>query len=184
MQMQHGSWGWGACCLAGQRAALAGDCRARSLPALGVLAAFTMQLAVHVLRSSVGQPMPAPWRRLLATHAAPLACPPTHPPCPALCHCRAADPLNLGVNKEALNWYRNAELQNGRWAMLGVAGIIIPAGALAGAGWAASRRGCTQAEDGCSTTHNSTALASRRLLPMAPAPHSSCLPPLPPPLQS
>nr|6ZZX_8 Chain 8, Chlorophyll a-b binding protein, chloroplastic [Chlorella ohadii]6ZZY_8 Chain 8, Chlorophyll a-b binding protein, chloroplastic [Chlorella ohadii] len=37
------------------------------------------------------------------------------------------DPLNLGVNKEALNWYRNAELQNGRWAMLGVAGIVIPA---------------------------------------------------------
>lgn len=38
-----------------------------------------------------------------------------------------ADPLNLGVNKEYLEWYRNAELQNGRWAMLGVAGIIIPA---------------------------------------------------------
>ena len=37
------------------------------------------------------------------------------------------DPLNLGVNKEALNWYRNAELQNGRWAMLGVAGILVPA---------------------------------------------------------
>ncbi|WP_289490169.1 chlorophyll a/b-binding protein, partial [Klebsiella pneumoniae] len=37
------------------------------------------------------------------------------------------DPLNLGVNKEALDWYRNAELQNGRWAMLGVAGIVIPA---------------------------------------------------------
>jgi hypothetical protein len=37
------------------------------------------------------------------------------------------DPLSLGVNKEALNWYRNAELQNGRWAMLGVAGIIFPA---------------------------------------------------------
>jgi light-harvesting complex I chlorophyll a/b binding protein 5 len=37
------------------------------------------------------------------------------------------DPLNLGANKEALDWYRNAELQNGRWAMAGVAGIIIPA---------------------------------------------------------
>jgi len=37
------------------------------------------------------------------------------------------DPLNLGVNKDALEWYRNAELQNGRWAMAGVAGILIPA---------------------------------------------------------
>ncbi|PSC76753.1 light-harvesting of photosystem I [Micractinium conductrix] len=37
------------------------------------------------------------------------------------------DPLNLGVNKDALEWYRNAELQNGRWAMLGVAGILFPA---------------------------------------------------------
>ncbi|KAL4425803.1 hypothetical protein ABPG75_009819 [Micractinium tetrahymenae] len=37
------------------------------------------------------------------------------------------DPLNLGANAEALDWYRNAELQNGRWAMAGVAGIIIPA---------------------------------------------------------
>lgn len=37
------------------------------------------------------------------------------------------DPLNLGSNAAALDWYRNAELQNGRWAMLGVAGIIIPA---------------------------------------------------------
>ncbi|KAL4445808.1 hypothetical protein ABPG77_009007 [Micractinium sp. CCAP 211/92] len=37
------------------------------------------------------------------------------------------DPLNLGANPAALDWYRNAELQNGRWAMAGVAGIIIPA---------------------------------------------------------
>ena len=36
------------------------------------------------------------------------------------------DPLNLGSNKAALEWYRNAELQNGRWAMAGVAGILIP----------------------------------------------------------
>ena len=36
------------------------------------------------------------------------------------------DPLNLGANKAALDWYRNAELQNGRWAMAGVAGILIP----------------------------------------------------------
>lgn len=36
------------------------------------------------------------------------------------------DPLNLGVNADALEWYRNAELQNGRWAMAGVAGILVP----------------------------------------------------------
>ncbi|CAL5220073.1 g2024 [Coccomyxa viridis] len=34
------------------------------------------------------------------------------------------DPLGLGANPERLNWYRQAELQNGRWAMLGVAGIL------------------------------------------------------------
>lgn len=34
------------------------------------------------------------------------------------------DPLCLGSNPESLNWYRQAELQNGRWAMLGVAGIL------------------------------------------------------------
>jgi light-harvesting complex I chlorophyll a/b binding protein 4 len=36
------------------------------------------------------------------------------------------DPLALGENPENLKWYVQAELQNGRWAMLGVAGIIIP----------------------------------------------------------
>ena len=36
------------------------------------------------------------------------------------------DPLNLGANPAALDWYRNAELQNGRWAMLGVAGVLVP----------------------------------------------------------
>jgi light-harvesting complex I chlorophyll a/b binding protein 4 len=36
------------------------------------------------------------------------------------------DPLNLGEDAENLKWYVQAELQNGRWAMLGVAGIIIP----------------------------------------------------------
>ena len=35
------------------------------------------------------------------------------------------DPLNLGKNPEALKWYQQAELQNGRWAMLGVAGILV-----------------------------------------------------------
>jgi light-harvesting complex I chlorophyll a/b binding protein 4 len=36
------------------------------------------------------------------------------------------DPLGLGEDPEALKWYVQAELQNGRWAMLGVAGILIP----------------------------------------------------------
>lgn len=36
------------------------------------------------------------------------------------------DPLALGEDPENLKWYVQAELQNGRWAMLGVAGIIIP----------------------------------------------------------
>lgn len=35
------------------------------------------------------------------------------------------DPLGLGVDKEKLRWYREAELQNGRWAMLAVAGILV-----------------------------------------------------------
>ena len=34
------------------------------------------------------------------------------------------DPLFLGVDKDALTWYREAELQNGRWAMAAVAGIL------------------------------------------------------------
>lgn len=36
------------------------------------------------------------------------------------------DPLGLGEDPENLKWYVQAELQNGRWAMLGVAGAIIP----------------------------------------------------------
>jgi len=36
------------------------------------------------------------------------------------------DPLGLGEDPESLKWYVQAELQNGRWAMLGVAGILIP----------------------------------------------------------
>lgn len=35
------------------------------------------------------------------------------------------DPLGLGKNETALKWYTQAELQNGRWAMLGVAGILV-----------------------------------------------------------
>eukprot|EP00850_Spirogloea_muscicola_P006175 SM000029S10470 [mRNA] locus=s29:330690:332197:+ [translate_table: standard] len=36
------------------------------------------------------------------------------------------DPLSLGEDPENLKWFVQAELQNGRWAMLGVAGILIP----------------------------------------------------------
>jgi light-harvesting complex I chlorophyll a/b binding protein 5 len=35
------------------------------------------------------------------------------------------DPLNLGAEPETLKWMVQAELQNGRWAMLGVAGILF-----------------------------------------------------------
>merc|ERR1712007_243548 len=34
------------------------------------------------------------------------------------------DPLRLGSDKKFLNWFREAELQHSRWAMLGVAGIM------------------------------------------------------------
>lgn len=34
------------------------------------------------------------------------------------------DPLRLGVNAEALPYYREAERMNARWAMLAVAGIL------------------------------------------------------------
>jgi light-harvesting complex I chlorophyll a/b binding protein 4 len=37
---------------------------------------------------------------------------------------RGFDPMGLGAKPEAMFWYRQAELQNGRWAMLGVAGIL------------------------------------------------------------
>eukprot|EP00887_Chlorella_sp_A99_P004568 scaffold4.g4568.t1 len=36
------------------------------------------------------------------------------------------DPLNLGANKAALDWYRHAEIYHCRTAMTAVAGILIP----------------------------------------------------------
>jgi len=36
------------------------------------------------------------------------------------------DPLGLGTDPETLKWYRQAELQHCRWAMLGVVGILVP----------------------------------------------------------
>jgi len=32
------------------------------------------------------------------------------------------DPLGLGTDPERLKWFADAEIQNGRWAMLGVTG--------------------------------------------------------------
>eukprot|EP00197_Chlamydomonas_leiostraca_P002672 CAMPEP_0202857030 /NCGR_PEP_ID=MMETSP1391-20130828/117_1 /ASSEMBLY_ACC=CAM_ASM_000867 /TAXON_ID=1034604 /ORGANISM="Chlamydomonas leiostraca, Strain SAG 11-49" /LENGTH=258 /DNA_ID=CAMNT_0049535777 /DNA_START=9 /DNA_END=785 /DNA_ORIENTATION=+ len=36
------------------------------------------------------------------------------------------DPLGLGKDEQALKWYVQGELQNARWAMLAVAGILVP----------------------------------------------------------
>lgn len=36
------------------------------------------------------------------------------------------DPLGLGSDPESLRWFAQAELIHGRWAMLAVAGILIP----------------------------------------------------------
>merc|ERR1711959_248186 len=35
------------------------------------------------------------------------------------------DPLRLGTEPTLLKWFREAELQHCRWAMLGVAGILL-----------------------------------------------------------
>ena len=47
----------------------------------------------------------------------------TPPPTP-LSH-PSFDPLRLGEQPDALKWYTQAELQNGRWAMLGAAGVLV-----------------------------------------------------------
>lgn len=36
------------------------------------------------------------------------------------------DPFSLGENPVTLQWYQQAELQHGRWAMLGAAGVLFP----------------------------------------------------------
>merc|ERR1711904_405411 len=35
------------------------------------------------------------------------------------------DPLRLGTDKKYLTWFREAELQHCRWAMLGVTGVLV-----------------------------------------------------------
>ena len=37
---------------------------------------------------------------------------------------RGFDPMGLGASPDAMKWYRQAELQHARWAMLGVAGVL------------------------------------------------------------
>merc|ERR1711977_684568 len=37
---------------------------------------------------------------------------------------RGFDPMGLGADPTALNWFRQSELMHCRWAMLGVAGIL------------------------------------------------------------
>lgn len=38
---------------------------------------------------------------------------------------RGFDPLRLGADPDALAWYKEGELTNGRWAMMAVAGILF-----------------------------------------------------------
>eukprot|EP00887_Chlorella_sp_A99_P006863 scaffold2.g6863.t1 len=69
-------------------------------------------------------------RSTVSVHAAarPLWAPGVEPP-PYLDGTLAGDygwdPMGLGANPERLTWYYQGELQNGRWAMLGVAGILV-----------------------------------------------------------
>ena len=44
--------------------------------------------------------------------------------CTASAGDRGFDPAGLCAEAKARTWYQQAELQNGRWAMLGVAGIL------------------------------------------------------------
>ena len=53
--------------------------------------------------------------------------PPPHPPAPMRPLAPPPDPLGLGEEPSTLRWMVQAELQNGRWAMLGVAGILFTA---------------------------------------------------------
>lgn len=42
------------------------------------------------------------------------------------CRVRSFDPLGLGKNADNLKWYVQGELLNARFAMLAVAGILVP----------------------------------------------------------
>ena len=77
--------------------------------------------ARHVGQRSSGCPLPVPVPPACRPDSADPRCrtPPHRPPADF-----GFDPLGLGKNEAALRWYQQAELQNGRWAMLGVAGIL------------------------------------------------------------
>jgi hypothetical protein len=61
------------------------------------------------------------WARAAAATCVSVIAAPPQPPAADF----GFDPLGLGKNETALKWYTQAELQNGRWAMLGVAGILV-----------------------------------------------------------
>ena len=70
----------------------------------------------HPLSTRLYPPAPAlPTRRPTRHRPGP------RPPLPTP---RSFDPLRLADSPSALAWYQQAELQNGRWAMLGAAGIL------------------------------------------------------------
>eukprot|EP00889_Picochlorum_renovo_P007373 jgi/Picre1/34403/NNA_001872.t1 len=70
---------------------------------------------------------PARGRVVAAAADRPLWAPGVEPPTyldGSLAGDRGFDPIGLGADPKALNWYRAAELVHARWAMLGVAGIL------------------------------------------------------------
>ena len=73
----------------------------------------------------LGRARPAPPLRALPRPTSLLA-PRPRPP-PSLAGDYGFDPLGLGEEPSTLRWMVQAELQNGRWAMLGVAGILFTA---------------------------------------------------------
>ena len=73
---------------------------------------------------------PAARARIVVTAAAdrPLWAPGVQPPSylnGSLPGDRGFDPMGLGADPKALAWYRQAELVHARWAMLGVAGVLV-----------------------------------------------------------
>lgn len=55
----------------------------------------------------------------------------------SMCGDYGFDPLGLGMNKDLLPWFREAELYNGRWAMMAVPGILFAEAVGKGPWWEA-----------------------------------------------